>query len=109
MHRIRLRKGDILNCDFRKGNFDLFVSSLVLHNLGKKRFLAYDRLTSWMRDGSYVMVGDWFFELVTHVANKMLRILWYMLTQDTLYYERNERLYSSKLKRLEKIVTQVIG
>lgn len=40
---------------------------------------------------------------ITHVANKMLRILWYMLTEDTLYNERNEKLYSSKLKRLEKI------
>jgi transposase len=40
---------------------------------------------------------------ITHVANKMLRILWYMLTEDTLYNERNERLYASKLKRLQRI------
>jgi transposase len=37
---------------------------------------------------------------VTHVANKMLRILWYMLREKRLYNERKERLYQSKLKRM---------
>ena len=40
---------------------------------------------------------------ITHVAEKMLRILWHMLTEDTLYNERKERLYSSKLKKLAKM------
>jgi transposase len=40
---------------------------------------------------------------ITHVANKMLKILWHMLTEDTLYNERKEKLYTSKLKRLEKM------
>jgi transposase len=39
---------------------------------------------------------------VTHVANKMLRILWFMLTNNQLYNERNEKLYSSKLKRMAR-------
>jgi len=37
---------------------------------------------------------------ITHVANKMLRVLWYMLTENTLYNERKEGLYARKLKRL---------
>jgi hypothetical protein len=36
----------------------------------------------------------------THVATKMLKILWYMLREDKLYNERNERRYTSKLKRM---------
>jgi transposase len=40
---------------------------------------------------------------ITHVANKMLKILWHVLTEDTLYNERSERLYTSKLKRLERL------
>jgi transposase len=37
---------------------------------------------------------------VTHVANKMLRIIWHMLRENQLYDERREGLYESKLKRL---------
>jgi len=37
---------------------------------------------------------------VTHVANKMLRIIWHMLRENRLYNERRERLYESKLKRM---------
>jgi transposase len=37
---------------------------------------------------------------VTHVANKMLRIIWHMLRENQLYNERKERLYESKLKRM---------
>jgi transposase len=39
---------------------------------------------------------------ITHVANKMLRILWYMLSNNQLYNERKEKLYSSKLKRMAR-------
>jgi len=37
---------------------------------------------------------------VTHVANKMLRIIWHMLRENRLYNERKEQLYQSKLKRM---------
>jgi transposase len=37
---------------------------------------------------------------VTHVANKMLRIIWHMLQENRLYNERKEELYESKLKRM---------
>lgn len=37
---------------------------------------------------------------VTHVGNKMLRIIWHMLWENRLYNERKEQLYQSKLKRM---------
>jgi len=37
---------------------------------------------------------------MTHVANKMLKIIWHMLRENRLYNERSERLYMSKLKRI---------
>lgn len=40
---------------------------------------------------------------ITHVANKMLRIIWAMLTRRDLYRERNERLYQQKLKKLSSL------
>ena len=39
---------------------------------------------------------------ITHVATKMLKILWHMLSENMLYNERNERLYNSKLNRMAK-------
>ena len=35
---------------------------------------------------------------ITHVANKMVRILWSMLTYKQLYNERKKELYETKLK-----------
>jgi len=40
--------------------FDIFVSNLVLHNLGRMRFEAYSRLRSWMQADSFVVMGDYF-------------------------------------------------
>jgi hypothetical protein len=40
---------------------------------------------------------------ITHVANKMLKIFEHMLTEDTLYNERKEKIYTSKLNGLEKM------
>jgi hypothetical protein len=40
---------------------------------------------------------------VTHVTNRMLRIVWHMLRENRLYNGRRPRLYESKLKRLAEI------
>ncbi len=40
---------------------------------------------------------------ISHVANKMLTILWCMLKENRLYNERKEKLYDSKLKRAARI------
>jgi transposase len=39
---------------------------------------------------------------ITHVANKMVRIMWSMLTYKQLYNERKKELYETKLKRIQK-------
>ena len=58
--RVAFRKGDILVTDFA-GKFDLLVSNLVFHNLGKKRIEGYKRLGRWSTPKSYVLIGDIFF------------------------------------------------
>ncbi len=37
---------------------------------------------------------------ITHVANKMLTIIWHMLTEDNLYEDRNEKLYRAKIRQV---------
>ena len=37
---------------------------------------------------------------ITHVANKMLTVIWHMLTRNELYRERNEDLYRAKIKKV---------
>jgi transposase len=39
---------------------------------------------------------------VTHVANKMVTIIWHMLVNKKLYNERKQSLYETKLKRIQK-------
>ena len=40
---------------------------------------------------------------ITHVANKMLRIIWKMLTLKEPYESRNAQLYDKKMKRMDNI------
>ena len=42
---------------------------------------------------------------ITHVANKMLRMMWAMLSRNEPYRYRNEELYQSKLARLDKAMS----
>jgi len=63
--RIEFQKGDILQSNYSVDQFDLFVSNLVFHNLGERRLDAYDRLASWMRPESYVVLGELFFDYET--------------------------------------------
>ena len=63
--RIRFQKGDIFSLDYRKGKFHLFVSNLVFHNLGRRRFNAYDRVVQWMTPKSYLLLGELFFDYRT--------------------------------------------
>ena len=37
---------------------------------------------------------------ITHVANKMLTIIWHMLTKKELYQGRKEKLYRSKISKI---------
>ncbi|MFY9872711.1 MAG: hypothetical protein WAK17_23630 [Candidatus Nitrosopolaris sp.] len=38
---------------------------------------------------------------ITHVANKMITIIWHMLV-NKMYNERKQNLYETKLKRIHK-------
>ena len=60
--RVHFERGDILASDYGDRGIDLFVSSLVFHNLGRRRFGAYDRLLSWMAPNSHALLGDAFRE-----------------------------------------------
>ncbi len=40
---------------------------------------------------------------MTHVANKMLTIIWHMLSDGTLYVDRNKTLYRTKMKKLMRV------
>ena len=39
---------------------------------------------------------------ITHVANKMITIIWHLLVNKKLYNERKQNLYETKLKRIQK-------
>ena len=60
--RVHFERGDILASDYGDRGFDLFVSNLVFHNLGRRRFQAYNRLLSWMAPNSHALLGDAFHE-----------------------------------------------
>jgi len=60
--RIRFQKGNIFRSNYSKRKFDLFVSNLVFHNFGRKRFNAYERLAQWATPKSYIALGDLFFD-----------------------------------------------
>lgn len=66
--RIVFQKGDVFRSDFKKG-FDLFVSSLVFHNFGKKRFDAYERLAGWLAPRSRVVLGELFLDYAGDVRS----------------------------------------
>lgn len=38
--------------------YDLVVSNLVFHNLGKKRFQAYGHVFNAIKPGGYLVIGD---------------------------------------------------
>jgi SAM-dependent methyltransferase len=67
--RIVFQKGDIFRSHFRKKKFDLLISNLVFHNLGKNRFEAYKRLDQWTTPKSYMVLGDLFFDYKAEVKN----------------------------------------
>ncbi|MGA9150068.1 MAG: class I SAM-dependent methyltransferase [Candidatus Nitrosopolaris sp.] len=58
--RIRFQKRDIFRSEYNKRKFDVFVSNLVFHNFGRKRFDAYERLQHWATPESYIVLDDSF-------------------------------------------------
>jgi len=74
--RLDFKKGDIFTFTPTE-KFHIFTSNLVFHNFGKRRFKAYSRLSSLMRPGSFVVMGDWFFSPKTDLTelSREFRIL----------------------------------
>lgn len=58
--RVQLMEHDLRKPLGTNGMYDLGISSLVFHNLGKKRFIAYDNVFNALKDGGYFILGDLF-------------------------------------------------
>ena len=53
---------DIMDLDDTFGKFDLAISNLVLHNLGRRRFEAYERIAWVLKEGALFINGDLFLQ-----------------------------------------------
>ena len=56
--RVKFIKADLNKLEFTESKFDLVVSNLVFHNLGKKRFSAYSEIYKILKPGGYFALGD---------------------------------------------------
>jgi trans-aconitate methyltransferase len=72
LDRIDFKMGDVFRFTPNE-KFDIFVSNLVFHNFGKRRFEAYSRLSSWAQAGSFVVMGDLFFSPKTDTTHLAMR------------------------------------
>ena len=61
LDRVKFVKSDLKSLDFPVEYFDLVVSNLVFHNLGRSRFKAYEGIVTVMKPGAFFVVGDFFF------------------------------------------------
>ncbi|MHB1440394.1 MAG: class I SAM-dependent methyltransferase [Cuniculiplasma sp.] len=58
--RVSIEKDDLRKLRFEDGSFELVLSNLVFHNLGKERFSAYSEIFRVMKEGGYFILGDLF-------------------------------------------------
>ena len=58
--RVELRRHDLMKPLDSGGAFDMAISNLVFHNLGKKRYLAYENVFNALKDRGYFILGDLF-------------------------------------------------
>ncbi|WP_337859989.1 class I SAM-dependent methyltransferase [Ferroplasma sp.] len=66
--RVKFLNVDILSSDNIDQEFDFSVSNLVLHNLGRKRFKAYENIYGLLKNGGFFLNGDIFIN--TSISNK---------------------------------------
>lgn len=59
--RVEIIQGDLTKLSLKNECFDLVISNLVFHNLGRERFKAYSEVWGVMRKGSFFVLGDIFF------------------------------------------------
>ena len=66
--------------------------------------VRYDDRLKWFYQNAKARHGGNHPIAITHVANKMVRIIWKMLTAREPYESRNADRYARKLKRMENIL-----
>lgn len=59
--RVFFKRLNVLDITEELGHFDIVVSNLVFHNLGRRRFEAYEKITKVMKPSSFFINGDIFF------------------------------------------------
>lgn len=59
-NRTKFKKHDLTDSFDSGVEFDLVVSNLVFHNMGKNRFKAYENVFDSMMKGGYFVLGDLF-------------------------------------------------
>ena len=60
--RVKFIKSDLTDLNFPNEHFDLVVSNLVFHNLGKKRFNAYSCISKVLKSHGFFVIGDFFWK-----------------------------------------------
>jgi len=70
--RIDFKNGDVFKFTPSK-KFDIIVSNLVFHNIGKMRFKAYSHHSSWVHNRSFIVIGDLFFSRKTDIYHILAR------------------------------------
>ena len=58
--RVEFIKADITKINFQENYFDLVISNLVFHNLGKARYKAYSNIRDMLKTGGFFVIGDFF-------------------------------------------------
>lgn len=58
--RTKFKKHDLAESFDSGVEFDLVISNLVFHNMGKNRFKAYENVFDSLKEGGYFVIGDLF-------------------------------------------------
>ncbi|QIW22877.1 class I SAM-dependent methyltransferase [Sulfolobus sp. S-194] len=95
-NRVTFKSLSVLDITPDLGYFDLVVSNLVLHNLGEKRFEAYEKISKVMDNNSFFINGDLFmgefekmFQIDMSRINKTFQLQYYdkiKLSSSIAYY-----------------------
>ncbi|MEM0158778.1 MAG: class I SAM-dependent methyltransferase [Thermoplasmataceae archaeon] len=78
--RVKFVKSDLSKLSLLDETYDLAVSNLVYHNLGRSRFEGYRELARVIRTGGYFIIGDLF-----HTRNRDIEFLesyFYLLNKE---------------------------
>ncbi len=60
--RVRFLESDLKKLDLKDVEFELIISNLVFHNLGKSRFQAYKNVIKFLKPNGAFILGDFFMD-----------------------------------------------